>query len=313
MPKGVTNKRSSSTRARETVLKPLYTTKQGAAYHLPIEEFTASSAARNLKGKVDLIFTSPPFPLASPKAYGNLAGEEYLLWVTRVVKDLVPLLKPSGSLVIEIGNAWDKGRPTMSTLPLRTLLAIAEQTDLFLCQQFVWENSARLPGPATWVNKQRIRIKDSHTNIWWYSPSEFPLADNRQVLSPYSPAMERLIRTGKYNPGKRPSEHVVSDKHFARNNSGAIPGSTFIMGNTSTDSSYSDWCKSHDLALHPARMPIKIPEFFIKFLTKPGGLVLDPFSGSNTTGQAAEALTRRWVAVEQNLDYLEGSRGRFCK
>jgi site-specific DNA-methyltransferase (cytosine-N4-specific) len=60
-------------------------------------------------------------------------------------------------------------------------------------------------------------------------------------------------------------------------------------------------------------MPIKIPEFFIKFLTKPGGLVLDPFSGSNTTGQAAEALTRRWVAVEQNLDYLEGSRGRFCK
>lgn len=313
MPKGAGRRISTSAQAKGKSLKPLYKTTKGTAYNLSIEEFCTTSIAKVLVGKVDLIFTSPPFPLASPKAYGNRAGEDYLKWMTAVANDLVPLLKPNGSLVIEIGNAWDKGQPTMSTLPVKTLLAIAEQTGLFVCQQFVWENSARLPGPATWVNKRRIRVKDSHTNIWWYSPSQFPHADNRQILTPYSPAMERLIRTGKYNAGKRPSEHVVSEKHFARDNAGAIPGSTFVMGNTSTDQAYVDWCKKRELSLHPARMPIKIPEFFIKFLTKQGGLVLDPFAGSNTTGQAAESLNRRWIAIERDLDYLKGSRGRFSR
>jgi site-specific DNA-methyltransferase (cytosine-N4-specific) len=58
-------------------------------------------------------------------------------------------------------------------------------------------------------------------------------------------------------------------------------------------------------------MPIALPEFFIKFLTTPRNLVLDPFGGSNTTGAAAERLKRRWISVEDNEAYIQGSRGRF--
>jgi site-specific DNA-methyltransferase (cytosine-N4-specific) len=58
-------------------------------------------------------------------------------------------------------------------------------------------------------------------------------------------------------------------------------------------------------------MPIGLAGFFIQFLTDENDLVLDPFAGSNTTGQAAEALGRRWIAVEPNADYIEGSKGRF--
>ena len=58
-------------------------------------------------------------------------------------------------------------------------------------------------------------------------------------------------------------------------------------------------------------MPSGLAEFFIKFLTKPKKLVLDPFAGSNTTGAVAENLGRRWLAIEPNESYLEGSRGRF--
>ena len=232
--------------------------------------------------------------------------------------------------MIEIGNAWDKGSPTMSTLPLKTLLAIAEETELNLCQQFIWENSARLPGPATWVNKERIRLKDSHTHVWWFSRDERPKANNRNVLVEYSPAMKRLIKTGKYNHGVRPSEHVIGEGTFSTDNRGAIPGSTiiepldrsdgdevphstFVMGNTSFDPEYREWCKINNLSMHPARMPIKLAEFFIKFLTDPKDLVLDPFAGSNTTGRAAEGLGRHWVAVERDPDYVKGSRGRFLQ
>lgn len=58
-------------------------------------------------------------------------------------------------------------------------------------------------------------------------------------------------------------------------------------------------------------MPAALAEFFIRFLTEPRNLVLDPFAGSNTTGAAAEALRRRWVAIEPNPEYLSGSIGRF--
>ena len=60
-------------------------------------------------------------------------------------------------------------------------------------------------------------------------------------------------------------------------------------------------------------MPEGVAEFFIKFLTSPRNLVLDPFSGSNTTGSVAEKLKRRWVSIEENSDYLKASRARFPK
>lgn len=299
-------------RAKTRVSVPLaYKTSLGRCYNSSIETFLESTNSARLNGKVNLIFTSPPFPLASPKKYGNRIGDDYLNWIVDVVDGMIPLLSDDGSLVMEIGNAWDKGSPTMSTLPLKTLLAIEERTSLSLCQQFIWENTAKLPGPATWVNKERIRLKDSHTHLWWYSPTARPKADNRNVLGEYSPAMKRLIKTGKYNHGTRPSEHVIGETSFTSDNRGSIHGSTIAMANTFSDPLYRDWCAAHGVDMHPARMPINLAEFFISFLTDEGDLVLDPFGGSNTTGRAAENLHRRWVAVEMNSDYVTGSHGRF--
>ena len=87
-------------------MKPAYKTKFGEAYNSSIEKFIESENFENLKGKVDLILTSPPYPLVSPKAYGNKVGEDYKNWLSGIMKELKLLLKPKGSLVVEIGNAW---------------------------------------------------------------------------------------------------------------------------------------------------------------------------------------------------------------
>ena len=65
------------------------------------------------------------------------------------------------------------------------------------------------------------------------------------------------------------------------------------------------------MPIHPARFPPELPDFFIRFLTKPGQTVLDPFAGSNTTGQVAEGLGRRWISIEISPDYVAGSKLRF--
>jgi hypothetical protein len=300
----------------------LYETEYGHMILGRAEDALTSDLVQRYKGTVQLVFTSPPFPLNHKKKYGNLQGEKYVAWLASFAQPLTGLLAPNGSIVIELGNAWEPGKPVMSTLALEALLAFRKATNLYLCQQFVCNNPARLPSPAQWVNVERIRVKDSFTHLWWMAPSARPKADNRRVLKPYSAAMLHLLKSGKYSSGKRPSQHNIRPTTFLKNHDGAIPSNALQFtdepptgflefSNTKATDDYQRYCRDHGLPTHPARMPIGLPEFFIKFLTEPGDLVLDPFAGSNTTGAAAEYLGRHWLSIELQAEYVAGSRGRF--
>lgn len=303
---------SKSKRAR-TRLPKRHWTKKGYTLQGTIEDFLSSEEARRLLGKVNLIFTSPPFPLNRKKKYGNRQGDDYIRWLSDLAPKLRALLTKKGSIVLEMGNAWEPGKPIMSILALRALIKFMEDGGLHLCQQFICYNPARLPSPAQWVNVDRIRVKDSYTHVWWLSATDRPKANNRRVLTEYSDAMRRLLKSKKYNPGRRPSEFVIGSESFLKNNKGAIPSNVLTIANTASSDAYLSYCKEKDLPLHPARMPTKLAEFFIKFLTTKNDLVLDPFSGSNTTGAAAQYLGRRWISIEPRPEYIQGSRGRFLK
>lgn len=267
----------------------------------------------SFEGKVNLIFTSPPFPLNRKKKYGNEKGNEYIEWLCAFGPLFKKMLAPNGSIVIEVGNSWEPGLPVMSTLAMRSLLEFQERNELYLCQEFVWQNPAKLPSPAQWVNVERIRVKDSFTKLWWLSSTSKPKANNQRVLTEYSEAMKGLLRRGRYNAGKRPSEHDISETAFLKDNGGSIPSNVLTYANThSTGDEYLAYCKEQGFELHPARMPSDLAKFFIRFLTEPGDLVLDPFGGSNTTGAAAEELHRFWISIEAKKEYILGSRGRFA-
>ena len=291
--------------------RKVYKTRKGAMYLSSAENFFSSRVGKGQKGKISLIFTSPPFPLNRKKKYGNLQGVEYVNWLKSFAPLFRKFLKRNGSIVLELGNAWEPGEPVMSTLALEALLDFLKAGNLKLCQQFVCYNPARLPSPAQWVNIDRVRVKDSYTHVWWMSSTSNPKADNRRVLKEYSASMKKLLATGKYNSGKRPSEHHIGESSFLKNNKGAIPSNVLVLSNTGANDGYQKYCKEKGYQPHPARMPVELAEFFIKFLTEPGDLVLDPFAGSNTTGAAAEALGRKWIAIEPNKEYAIASKGRF--
>jgi DNA methylase len=216
------SKRSNPQDRFDVSINPIYATKLGAAFCGDSLEILQSEHFKKYEGKVQLIFTSPPFPLNTKKKYGNLQGEEYIEWFSKFAPLLRDLTCLDGSIVVEIGNAWEPGRPVMSTLVLRALLHFLKAGDLKLCQEFIWYNPARLPSPIQWVNVERIRVKDAFTRIWWMSRSDRPKADNRRVLREYSDSMKKLIKTGKYNAGPRPSQHNIGKKSFKTNNR-AIP------------------------------------------------------------------------------------------
>lgn len=267
--------------------------------------------AKRKAASVDLIMTSPPFGLVRQKDYGNVAADEYLDWFKAFGKQFHRVLKDSGSLVIDIGGAWNKGQPTRSLYHFKLLIMLCEELGFHLAQDFYWWNPSRLPTPAEWVTVRRVRVKDSINTVWWLSKTPWPKASNKKVLQPYSPAMKTLLKNG-YKAKKRPSGHDISEK-FSTDNGAAIPPNLIAIPNTESNSFYLKYCEEKGLKPHPARFPAELPEYFIRMLTDPKDVVIDPFGGSCVTGEVCERLKRKWTCIELLHDYCVAAEGRFIR
>lgn len=261
---------------------------------------------------INLVITSPPFALSRPKEYGNKDQEEYIDWILEFTNEVKRIITLDGSFVIDLGGAYQKGIPIRSLYNYRLLIRMCDEQGWKLAEEFFWYNPAKLPSPIEWVNKRKIRAKDSVNTVWWLSKSDYPKSDVKKVLSEYSDRMKKLIENSSkyYTPKKRPSGHDISDS-FGNDNGGSVPSNLLQIPNTESNSQYLKYCKDLKIKGHPARFPSKLPEFFIKFLTDENDLVLDIFAGSNTTGWIAQQLNRKWLAFELNHQYLAASIFRF--
>lgn len=290
------------------VLKPLYVTKYGAACLGDSIELLDQLEPES----IDLVITSPPFALQRQKTYGNVDQQAYVDWLFTFCEKVYRVISPTGSFVIDLGGAYQSKRPVRSLHNYRILIKLCDELDFRLAEEFFWYNPSKLPSPIEWVNKRKIRAKDSVNTVWWLSKTDNPKANVSRVLVPYSDRMKKLHANPEkyYQPSYRPSGHDIGTG-FATDNGGAIPSNLLQIPNTESNSRYIQLCKAVGVSAHPARFPQKLPAFFINFLTEPGDTVLDIFSGSNTTGSAAEAAQRRWIAFENNFEYLAASAFRF--
>ena len=109
---------------------------------------------------------------------------------------------------------------------------------------------------------------------------------------------------------KRPSGHDISEK-FSIDNGAAIPPNLIAVAHTESNSYYLRYCKEKGIEPHPARFPANLPEYFIRMLTDPGAVVVDPFAGSCVTGEVCERLKRKWLCGELIETYLKGAIARF--
>jgi site-specific DNA-methyltransferase (cytosine-N4-specific) len=297
--------------------KPYYATKYGVAYLTDCLEMMRQIPDNS----VDLVITSPPYALHFQKEYGNVAKSDYVDWFMSYAEQIYRILSDTGSFVINIGGSYNKGVPTRSLYHYKLLIALVERLNFHLAQEAFWYNPAKMPVPAEWVTVRRIRIRDSVEYVWWLSKTEWPKASNRNVLREYSEDMKRLNKKG-LSPTERPSGHNIRSSFSEISAGGSIPSnvieedidiaSTMLkFGNNSANDTYTKRCKENGVKPHPARYPQSLPEFFIKLLTDPKDIVLDPFAGSNTTGMVAEKLGRFWISADNVEEYVESSKYRF--
>jgi site-specific DNA-methyltransferase (cytosine-N4-specific) len=312
---------------------PAYTSDLGAAYQGDSRDLLKELPANS----IDLVVTSPPFELTHQKEYGDDWGDDdYQDWFLEFATEVRRVLAEHGSFVIEIGGAFKQGQPARSTYQFELLTKLTSEDGGFhLAQDFYWHNPAKLPSPAEWVNRRRIRVSDAITHVWWLAPNissasateddehPIPEADNRRVLTEYSDSQKELMHTQQYNSGERPSGHEISEEGFFTDAGGAIPDNLISATNTRSQTHYDKMCKQAGLDKHPARFPPELPEFFVNYLTpnppydewdrghldRP--IVLDIFGGSNLTGKVAEDHGRYWLMFEKDEVYLNTSEVRF--
>jgi len=289
-------------------VKPAYFTDKGATFIGDSRELLAKVPDNS----INLVMTSPPFALQRQKAYGNLDQHEYIDWFLEFAQLVHQKLTDDGSFVVDFGGAYMKGVPARSLYNFRVLIRMVDEVGFFLAEDFYWFNPSKLPSPIEWVNKRKLRVKDSVNTVWWLSKTEWPKSDITKVLAPYSDRMKKLIEDPDkfYTPKLRPSGHDIG-KGFGKDNGGAIPPNLLQISNAESNGQYLSGCKALGVKGHPARFPAKLPQFFIRMLTDPNDLIVDIFGGSNTTGQVAQEEGRRWLAFELDPEYVAASAFRF--
>ncbi len=303
--------------ARATAQRPYFVSRLGAAYFGDSLEMLKALPSAS----VNLVVTSPPYALHFKKEYGNEHKDGYVKWFLPFAKEILRVLTEDGSFVLNIGGSYNQGTPTRSIYHFKLLIALVEEIGFHLAQECFWYNPAKMPVPAEWVTVRRVRIRDSVEYVWWLSKTPHPKASNLNVLKEYSEDMIRLNRNGVRGT-IRPSGHVIRESFDTIKAGGAIPPNVteaefdlpecmMKMGNNAANDFYTKRCKEEGIKIHPARFPALLPKFFIKLLTDPNDLVVNPFAGSLTAGAVAEQLDRRWIAGEAVEEYIKAGRFRF--
>lgn len=260
---------------------------------------------------VDLIVTSPPFALLRQKSYGNESQSEYVAWLGEFGEAAFRVLKPTGSFVLDLGGAYERGRPVRSLYNFRVLLDWCDRIGYRLAEEFFWYNPAKLPSPIEWVNKRKLRAKDAVNTVWWFSKTDDPKADVTKVLVLYSARMETLLKDPDKFIRLKSARRGTTSLRLSASGTLALSPQTFFK--SPTPIAIPTTCEparcSAGQAIRPATRAIC--RFFISFLTDPGDLVMDIFSGSNTTGRVAEETGRRWIGIESDRQFAALSAVRF--
>jgi len=237
---------------------------------------------------VDLIITSPPYADQRKKIYGGIHPDDYVEWFLPISKELLRILKPSGTFILNIKEKVVKGE--RSTYVLELILEMKKQGWLWT-EEFIWHKKNSYPGK--WPN----RFRDSWERLLQFNKNKKFSMYQEEVMVPVGDwaktRLKKLSNTDKVREeskvgsgfGKNISNWVGREKAYPTN-----------VLHLATE------CNNKK---HSATFPESLPEWFIKLFTKQGDLILDPFTGSGTTNIVAQRMGRNSIGIDIVPEYCE--------
>jgi site-specific DNA-methyltransferase (adenine-specific)/site-specific DNA-methyltransferase (cytosine-N4-specific) len=230
---------------------------------------------------VDLIVTSPPYADARSKTYGGIHPDDYVDWFLPISEELLRVLRPKGTFILNIKERVVKGE--RHTYVLELIMALKEQGWLWT-EEFIWHKKNSYPGK--WPN----RFRDSWERLLQFNKNKKFNMYQEEVMVPVGDWAKSRLKNLSDTDMERDNSKVGSG--FGKNVSNwvgrekAYPTNVIHMATE---------CNNKN---HSAAFPESLPEWFIKLFTEEGDVVLDPFLGSGTTMFVAERMRRHSIGIE---------------
>jgi len=237
---------------------------------------------------VDLIFTSPPYADSRARTYGGVSPDKYVDWFLPISKELLRVLKPDGTFILNIKEKAVNGE--RHTYVIDLILAMREQGWVWT-EEFIWHKKNSYPGK--WPN----RFRDSWERLLQFNKTRKFNMYQEEVMVPMGDWANRRLKNLSETDKVRDPSRVGSG--FGKNISNwigrekAYPTNVLHMATETRNKS------------HSAVFPEDLPEWFIKLFTRQGDWVLDPFMGSGTTVRVAQKMKRNAIGIEILPEYFQ--------
>lgn len=278
----------------EVILKPKMTTATTESVSCTVIYGDCRQELTNFVNQVDLIVTSPPYADARKKHYDSIHPDDFVDWFITFHEPFFKALKPEGNLVINIKDKIING--VKHRYVWHTVEALCEKGWLAI-DDYIWHKTNPMPGH--WPN----RLRDGWEYCFHLAKTKRPYFNQDAVRQPIGDwVSSRLVKLSENDHNRQNS---ANKSGFGRNISKWLGKKTVLPSNILS------------LALvgrdqgHPAVFPVDLPLFFIKLLAPEQGLVIDPFSGSGTTGIAALSINRNCVLIDNNVNYCQQAMRRI--
>ena len=237
---------------------------------------------------VDLIVTSPPYADQRKGTYGGIHPDNYVSWFLPITQQLLRVLKPSGTFILNIKEKVVNGE--RSTYVMELILEMRKQGWLWT-EEFIWHKKNCYPGK--WPN----RFRDAWERLLQFNKSKSFNMYQENVMVPMGDWAKTRLKNLSETDKTRDNSKVGSG--FGKNISNWLTRDKAYPANVLH---LATECSNKN---HSAAFPAELPEWFIKLFTKENDLVLDPFMGSGTTLVVANRMRRNSIGIDIVKDYYD--------
>lgn len=235
---------------------------------------------------VDLIVTSPPYSDQRKTTYGGIHPDKYVEWFIPISKELLRVLKPTGSFILNIKEKVHNGERHIYVIEL--ILELRKQGWLWT-EEYIWHKKNSFPGK--WPN----RLRDGWERLLHFTKEKKFNMYQDEVKVPIGDWSKTRLKNLSETDKVRDESKVGSG--FGKKIENWV-GKDMVLPNNVLHLATESGNKSHSAAF-----PESLPEWFIKLFTKEGDVVLDPFAGSGTTCIVANRMNRNTIGIELNEEY----------
>ena len=244
---------------------------------------------KNLQdNSIDLIITSPPYADQRKKVYGGVPPDKYVEWFLPISEQLLRVLKPSGTFILNIKERVVNGERHIYVLNL--ILEMRKQGWLWT-EEFIWHKKNCYPGK--WPN----RFRDAWERLLQFNKNKAFKMFQENVMIPTGEWAKSRLRNLSETDLTRDESKVQSG--FGKKISNWLGRERAFPTNVLH---LSTECNNKN---HSAVFPESLPEWFINLFTEVGDCVLDPFMGSGTTIRAAQRMKRNSIGIDIHKEYCD--------